>query len=311
MLGAKALPVRVFIDPDPDTLITTNTNAGTTLKQVAFDKSVQRHLGGTLYVDRLQRFRAETGRSDDDLSFSERDLVIYFKGQSREMRRFILDAVRDAVTSDADNKLRDFIDYGGRGKERPLSYSTIDKTFYSFFVQQGVLSTPLNLGAENGENPRELETAQIIKLMNILAEEIYVGKFDPDIGTDKIESRLQKDELFKHDHLRAFRMSKEELVYNWLRYIQQVARNYFINTGKPIQEDKLFQYAFPAQLWTNIRNVVRNLAALPLWVNKDLSETVFGGKQNNSFWQTVFETGRSPQGVQVLAKPLNLVEMIK
>ena len=41
------------------------------------------------------------------------------------------------------------------------------------------------------------------------------------------------------------------------------------------------------------------------------SPTVFGGKQNNSFWQTVFETGRSPQGVQVLAKPLNLVEMIK
>ena len=311
MLGAKALPVRVFIDPDPDTLITTNTNAGTTLKQVAFDKSVQRHLGSTLYTDRLERFRAETGRAEGDLSFSEQDLVVYFKGQSREMKRFILDAVRDAVTSDADNKLRDFIDYGGRGKERPLSYSTIDKTFYSFFVHQGVLATPLNFGAENGENPRELETAQIIKLMNVLAEELYVGKFDPDIGTDKIESRLQKGEVFKHDHLRAFRMSKEELVYNWLRYIQQVARNYFINTGKPIQEDKLFQYPFPEQLWTNIRNFVRNLAALPLWVNKDLSETVFGGKQNNSFWQTVFETGRSPQGVQVLAKPLNLVEMIK
>ena len=311
MLGVKALPVRVFIDPDPDTLITTNTNAGTTLKQVAFDKSVQRHLGGTLYIDRLQRFRKETGRTEEDLSFSEQDLVVYFKGQSREMKRFILDAVRDAVTSDADNKLRDFIDYGGRGKERPLSYSTIDKTFYSFFIHQGVLSTPLNFGAENGENPRELETSQLISLMNILAEEIYVGKFDPDVGTDKIESRLQKGEVFKHDHLRAFRMSKEELLYNWLRYIQQVARNYFINTGKPIQDDKLFQYRFPDQLWTNIRNFVRNLAALPLWVNKDLSETAFGGKQNNSFWQTVFETGRSPQGVQVLAKPLNLVEMIK
>lgn len=311
MLGAKALPVRVFIDPDPDTLITTNTNAGTTLKQVAFDKSVQRHLGSTLYTDRLERFRAETGRPDGDLSFSEQDLVVYFKGQSREMKRFILDAVRDAVTSDAANKLRDFIDYGGRGKERPLSYSTIDKTFYSFFLHQGVLSTPLNFGAENGENPRELETSQIIKLMNIIAEEIYVGKFDPDIGTDKIESRLQKGEVFKHDHLRAFRMSKEELVYNWLRYIQHVAKNYFINTGKPIQEDKLFQYPFPEQLWTNIRNFVRNLAALPLWVNINLSETVFGGKQNNSFWQTVFETGRSPHGVQVLAKPLNLVEMIK
>lgn len=311
MLGVKMLPVRVFIDPNPDTLITTNTNAGTTLKQVAFDKSVQRHLGSTLYNDRLERFRSETGRPNDDFNFSEDDLVKYFKGQSREMKKFILDAIRDAVTSAAENKLRDFIDYGGRGKDRPLSYSTIDKTFYSFFIFQGVLSTPLSFGSENGENPRELETSQIIRLMNVIAEEIYVSRFDPEVGTDKIESRLQKGELFKHDHLRAFRMSKEEVIYNWLRYIQQVAKLYFINTGKPIDEEKLFQYSFPEQLWTNIRNFVRNLAELPLWVNKDLSETVFGGKQNNSFWQTVFETARSPQGVQVLPKAINLVEMIK
>lgn len=311
MLGAKALPVRVFIDPDPDTLITTNTNAGTTLKQVAFDKSVQRHLGSTLFWDRINRYRTETGRKPDDLGFSERDLVTYFKGQSREMKRYILDAVRDGVTSSPDNKLRDFIDYGGRGKERPLSYSSIDKTFYSFFVYQEVLSTPLNFGEESGENPRELEMNQIIKLMNVIAEEIYVGKFDPDVGTDKIESRLQKGENYALEHLCAYRMSKEEVLYNWLRYIQQIARNYFINTGKPIQEEKLFQYPFPEQLWVNIRKFVQNLAALPLWANKDLSETVFGGKQNNSFWQTVFETGKSPQGVQVMPKAINLVEMIK
>ena len=311
MLGAKTLPVRVFIDPDPDTLITTNTNAGTTLKQVAFDKSVQRHLGSTLYQDRIERFRKETGRGDEELGFSERDLVTYFRGQSREMKRYILDAVRDGVTSSPDNKLRDFIDYGGRGKERPLSYSSIDKTVYSFFIFQEVLDTPLDYGMDNGENPRELETSQLIKLMNVIAEEIYVGKFDSDIGTDKIESRLQKGEVFAHAHLCAFRMSKEEVIYNWLKYIEQIAKFYFINTGKPIQEDKLFQYQFPDQLWENIRRFVRNLAALPLWVNKDLSETVFGGKANNSFWQTVFETGKSPQGVRVMPQGINLVEMIK
>lgn len=311
MLGVKALPVRVFIDPNPDTLITTNTNAGTTLRQVAFDKSVQRHLGSTLFWDRVDRYRNETGRKEDDLGFSERDLVTYYKGQSREMKRYILDAVRDGVTSSADNKLRDYIDYGGRGKERPLSYSSIDKTFYSFFVYQEVLTTPLNYGTETGENPRELEMAQITKLMNLIAEEVYIGKFDPEVGTDKIESRLQKGENFTHGHLRAFRMSKEEVLYNWLRYIQQIAKGYFITTGKPIQEEKLFQYPFPEQLWENIRHFVRNLAELPLWINKDLSETVFGGKQNNSFWQTVFETGKSPQGVQVMPKAINLVEMIK
>lgn len=95
MLGVRYLPVRVFIDPDPDTLITTNTNAGTTLKQVAFDKSVQRHLGSALYQDRVHRFQTETGRAEDDMRFSERDLVNHFKGQSREIKRFILDALRN------------------------------------------------------------------------------------------------------------------------------------------------------------------------------------------------------------------------
>lgn len=311
MLGERALPLRVFVDPDLDVLITTNTNAGTTLRQVAFDKSIQRHLGSTLYQDRINRFRKETGRGEEDLSFSERDLVGYFKGQSREMKRYILDAVRDGITSSADNKLRDFIDYGGRGKERPLSYSSIDKTFYSFFIHQEVLDTPLDHGLENGENPRELETSQIIKLMNLIAEEIFIGKFDADLGTDKIENRIQRGELFPIDHVTAFRLSKEEVIYNWLSYIRQVAEFYFINSGKPIQKDKLFQYPFPEQIWQNIRNFLRNFANLPLWSNNDLSATVFGGKQNNSFWQNVFETGRTTQGVHVMPQGINLVELIR
>ena len=311
MLGARALPVRVFIDPDPDTLITTNTNAGTTLKQVAFDKSVQRHLGSSLYHDRLARFQKETGRSEDDLGFSERDLVNHFKGQAREIKRYVLDALRDGVTSDADNKLRDYIDFGGRGKERPLSYSTIEKTFYSFFVYQEVLETPINFHIEEGENPRQLEREQILRLMNIAAEEIYIDKFDLEIGTDKIESRLHKGETFSHDHLRAFRMSKEEIVYNWLQYAGQIARQYFIMQGRPDPQERLFQYRFPEQIWENIRKFLQNLSAMPFWVNTDLSATVFGGKQNNSFWKTVFESGRTPQGMQVLAEPLNLIEMIK
>ena len=311
MLGAKALPVRVFINPDPDTLITTNTNAGTTLKQVAFDKSVQRHLGSTLYQDRIQRFLKETGRAEDDLSFSERDLVNHFKGQAKEIKRYILDAVRNGVTSDPDNKLRDYIDFGGRGKESPLSYSTIEKTFYSFFIFQEVLETPINYRAEEDENPRIIECNQILRLMNLIAEVLYVDKFDPDVGTDKIESRLQKGEIPKLDHLRAFRMSKEEIIYNWLQLVGQVARTYFITLGKPDPKDRLFQVPFPDQVWENIRKFLDNLVVMPLWVNIDMSETIFGGKQNNGFWKTVFETGRTPQGMEVLAKPINLIEMIK
>lgn len=311
MLGVRSLPVRVFIDPDPDTLITTNTNAGTTLKQVAFDKSVQRHLGSSLYQDRIQRFLRETGRTEDDLSFSERDLVNHFSGQAREVKRYILDAVRNGVTSNPANKLRDYIDFGGRGKESPLSYSTIEKTFYSFFVYQEVLETPINYRAEEGENPRIIECKQILHLMNIIAEAIYVDKFDPEIGTDKIENKLQRGDIPKLDHLRAFRMSKEEIIYNWLQLVGQVARTYFITLGRPDPKDRLFQMPFPDQVWENIRKFIDSLKAMPIWVNIDLSDTVFGGKQNNGFWKTVFDTGRTPQGMVVLPQPLNLIEMIK
>jgi hypothetical protein len=57
LLGVRVLPVRIFVNPDPDLLLTTNTNAGTALRQVAFDKSVQRRLGKSLFTDRLERYR--------------------------------------------------------------------------------------------------------------------------------------------------------------------------------------------------------------------------------------------------------------
>ncbi|MBM3127185.1 MAG: HNH endonuclease [Chloroflexi bacterium] len=311
LLGVRSLPVRVFINPDIDILLKTNFNAGTSLRQVAFDKSVQRHLGNTVYVQRVERYQAEHNLAEDHFGFSESDLVKYFRGESREVKKYILDAVRDTITYHPDNKLKEYVDLGGRNTERPLSYSTIEKTFYSFFIYQDVLDTPLDFRLDEEENPREHEKEQILQLMNIIAEEIFVGRFDPDIGTLRIENRIQKGEVLPLEHIRAFRMSKEEVVYNWLKYVEQIIKNYFIMQGRPIQEEKLFHYKFPQPLWDRIRVFIRNLSNLPIWVNNELSQTVFGGKQNYAFWQAIFETGKSPQGVRVLAEPLDLMKMIQ
>ncbi len=105
-------------------------------------------------------------------------------------------------------------------------------------------------------------------------------------------------------------MSKEEILYNWLRYVQQIINHYFIMQGTPIQENKLFQYHFSVPLWERIRTFIRNLVNLPVWINKELSSTVFGGKQNYEYWQGIFEKGKTQQGLQVLAEPINLMKMI-
>jgi hypothetical protein len=311
LLGIREVPMRVFLNPNLDILLTANTNAGTTLRQIAFDKSVQRHLGSALFLDRLERYRKDRGLPSDAEDFSERDLVNHFKGEWREMRRYILDAVRDGITHHPDNKLKDYIEFGGKGKERPLSYSSVEKTFYSFFIYGDVLETPLNHMMDQGENPRELEKEQIQKLMNLVAEKVYTGRFDPALGTSRIENQIQKGGEIPEGHLSAFRLSREEILYAWLRLVRQIVQNYFITTGRPVLEDKPFQYRFPEPLWESIENFITNLTKMPVWVNRELSQTVFGGRQSPEYWQTVFESGKTPQGQQIMASGVNLMKMIQ
>ena len=106
-------------------------------------------------------------------------------------------------------------------------------------------------------------------------------------------------------------MSKEEIMFNWLGYIRNVIFNYFSNTGKTFNDKTLFQQKFDDQLWTNIRNFVINLRMLPLWKNREMANTIFSGKKNYDHWKVIFETGKSPDNVLVLTKPINFIEMIK
>jgi hypothetical protein len=138
-----------------------------------------------------------------------------------------------------------------------------------------------------------------------------VGRFDPARGTARIENQIQKGGDVPEPHLIAYRLSREEILYSWLRFVRQIIQNYFIMTGKPIQEQKLFQYRFPEPLWDNIENFLGNLIKMPLWVNRDLSLSVFGGKQNYEYWQKIFESGKTPQGQTVLPSGINLMKMIQ
>jgi hypothetical protein len=312
LLGVREMPVRIFLNPDRDRLLNANTNAGTTLRQVAFDKSVQRRLGSTILLNRIERFRADTGRKEDDWSFSEEMLVKHFKGEANAVRRYVLDGIRSSITMSEDNRLRDYIEFSGKGGNKPFSYSSIEKTFFSFFIHPQMLTIPWDTGLDSGTNPREIEKQQIVKLMNLICEVIYDTGFESSIGTDRIESKVQKGDMDIPDaHLCAFRMAKEEVLHAWLDLTKQVVLNYFLLTGRPVSTDKLFQCDFPDELWKTLRRFVTNLSKLPLWVDRPMAATVFGGKQSPSVWATIFQTGKSPQGQQVLSAPINILEMVK
>ena len=314
MLGAKQLIVRLFINTDVDRMIETNTTAGSKLKQIAFDKSIVRQLHDTLYAERIKKYQQDHGLSEDDFSFSEANLVEHFKGERGNIRQYIINSQKNLVTKNTENMLQSYINFEGRGSELPLSYSTFEKTLLSRFINsKTILSTTLDYRAEEGLNPRVLEKEQIVQLCNILAEEMLIGKYNSEIGTYRIENKVAdgKDKDITDDHLAAYRLFKEEIMYNWIQYIELLIKNFFSMTGEMFNDENLFQIKFPDQLWTNIRTFIRNFRDLPLWKDRSMATTIFGGKQVYDYWQTVFRTGKTPDGTLVLAKPINVVDMVK
>ncbi len=314
LLGTKKLLIRVFLKPNIDRLTETNTNAGSTLRQIAFDKSIMRQLNNTLYSERVKKYQIAHNLKEDDFSFSEQQLIDFFKGDGANIKKYIIDSIKHSITNAKDNKLKDYIDFEGKAKELPISYSAFDKTILSSFVSAKlVLKTAIDFKTDEGLNPRELEINQIVRVLSILAENIYMNKFLPEVGTARIEKKIidKKDTDITDNHLIAYRISKEEILYNWLQYLKKVITTYFANTGKMVAEEEIFQTPFDDQIWINIENFVKNLSQLPLWKDRSMANTIFSGKNNYDYWKQIFDTGYSIDGAVVLANPLNFIEMIK
>jgi hypothetical protein len=310
LLGARQLPMRIFVNPDLKVLLQANTNAGYTLKQVAFDMAVMRHLGSALYRERLAEYRKAKKLLEADLSFSEQDVVSHFRASRRETQKYILDSVRNAITHDPDNRLIELVEMAGKSSEKPLSYSAIEKTFFSLFLYLKPLSTPLDHLEEEGKNPRYLEHVQMVRLMNLYADTILVGRWDPEQPTSKLEHKLQQGEMVPHKHLAAHRLSREEVLHATLTYVALVIKNFYAYTGEHLDEDRMLHVAHPDALWTRIENLLLNLRNLPCWVDGHLSGNVFGAKFSRDYWLHIFKHATAPNGTRVLTEPLDIKKMI-
>jgi HNH endonuclease len=310
LLGTRDLPVRIFIKPNLNVLLEANTNAGDKLRQVAFDAAVKRHLGNALYFERVQEYQKLKGLSPDDYSFSEQDMVKLFRGEHRELVRYIVDAVRDSITRDKENKLMDFVEWAGKGAEKPLSYSTIEKTFYSQFLYMKPIGVPLSAGLDTGTNPRRLEREQMIRLMSMFAEVFFVGQWDPELTGRKIEDRVLKGEPIPLPHLRAWRVAREEVLINVLEWVRLTMEHYYAFNQEMIDKERLMQKRHPDGLWSTVATVLRNIGDLPPWIDTKLARTIFGGKPNRDFWKKIFADGVSPTEIRVLARGLELKSLI-
>jgi hypothetical protein len=205
----------------------------------------------------------------------------------------------------------EFVEWSGKAADRPLAYTNIERTFFAEFLYKKALGTPIGEGLDQGANPRQLEKEQVVRLMNTFAKVFFISQWDPDVGGRQIETKVQRGEAIPEAHLRAWRVAREEILGNIMQWVRLVLENYYAWTGKYLDKERLLQYKISEELWERIESFLRSLAALPCWVDRGLSTTVFGAKQNREFWRTAFTTGKTPSGVRVFTKPLDVNEMIK
>ena len=310
LLGTTAIPIRLFVKPNLNVLLEANTNAGGKLRQVAFAAADKQHLGDSLFKERVEDYQRLKRLQPDDLSFSESDMVKLFRGEHREVIGYIVASAKDQITRSSENTLMDFVEWAGKAAEKPVSYSTVDKTFYSEFLYMRPLDSPLGEGLEIGSNPRQVEREQIIRLMSLFADIFFVGQWSTETGGRKVEDRVLKGEPIAPGHLRAWRIAREEVLINVLKWVRLTIEHYYAFNREMVDKERLMHNRFPDPVWKMVETVLRNIGDLPCWIDTKLAQTIFGGKPNRDFWRKIFQDGVSPTGIRVLARGLELASLI-
>ena len=95
----------------------------------------------------------------------------------------------------------------------------------------------------------------MVRLMSSFAEIFFIGNWDHDIGGRRLENRIQKGESIPEEHLRAWRVSREEVAINIMRWVRLVINNHNAVTGKQVELDRLFLEEFPESLWGQYREI--------------------------------------------------------
>ena len=72
-------------------------------------------------------------------------------------------------------------------RDRPLAYAALERTFFAEFLYKYAVDTPIAFGMDRGDNPRMIERDQLVRLMSLYADIVFVGQWDPDLGGRRLE----------------------------------------------------------------------------------------------------------------------------
>jgi hypothetical protein len=310
ILGNKNVMIRVFLNPDKDNLKETNRRAHKELRQIEFFRSVLDSLGQDIFSVHYTKYLEDLNTSPK----SEKGYIESVEAEQRNEERknlyhFLRTMVRDS--DEPKNKLFNYVEMEApRSKTWPLSYDSIEKTFFKHFLDPNPCEVPVDTYDENPDDfPRMVERKNLVTLMNIFAEETLEGKFDKNIGVFKIENRIRKGENIPQNHIRAYRMYRPAAFQVWCELLKEALSMYLLARGKLTQDfkkrNRILWVQMDEENWQDIRRMVRKLASHKIWIDTgDVISNAFG-QTRPEFFRKLLEQGQIDVR-KILDQPINV-----
>jgi len=155
-------------------------------------------------------------------------------------------AMYNEIVDDPTNKLSAYLSEKPRGPKQPLAFARLRKTFF----QQMLLPPPVEDEFESDGDLRKEEKKNLVKLMNIVAEEGLEGRWDPD-RADAAHRKAER--IFSAGAVRAWVVLLRDTINAHLRhYTDDQRRRFFYRriTDEESEDFRLFvQRIFSHKTW--------------------------------------------------------------
>jgi len=244
--GRKELECKVYIHPDSRVLKETNLDAHSKFRQMPFYSHELMRKYADIFGEDWGNYMNETEGEKSEVGFFNY-LISTKKKSKAQARSEILEALYNEIVDNADNQLARFLSEKNRSStSQPLTFARLKKTMLSTML----LTSPVKDEFESDTDYRKLERRNLIKLMNIIANQGLVGKWNPD-QDNSLHRRTQR--IFSAGAVTAWTALLRDAINQHLRHYTEDERQRFFYRAIDEREfeyfDRFVSRIFSHKIW--------------------------------------------------------------
>jgi len=233
---------------------------------------------GQLYGVNWQRY-IETPSPRSEKGFC--NFIKYVENKPDEKAEKQIEAfLMTSILKDEDNLFAKFIASEKKtGKQYAISWDSMKKYYFRFFLAK----QPLQVEIDSKDDYRNHEIINNIRLLNILAIEILIDKWNPS----------EANEL----HKRAERIFRPGAIMVWFPMLRDVIYNK-LDIYNPEQANFLLFRNIPDEKWAVLEKYISRMFSHKIWIERDTNiDVVLGNKKMELTKELFIQKGFTTQWI--------------